>query len=166
VRVIEEEFPRCALGIFPTPLKEMKRLSKRLNGPRLWIKRDDLTGLALGGNKTRKLEFLMAEAVTNGCDVVMTAGAAQSNHCRQTAAAAAALGLSCHLALGGEPPATVTGNLLLDQLLGAKIHGVGPGAKEKVSLISKRSSRRADANPSSSLTEARIQPARRASPAR
>lgn len=113
------------MGFFPTPLAEMKRLSERLGGPRLWIKRDDLTGLAFGGNKTRKLEFLMAEALAQECDAVITAGAAQSNHCRQTAAAAAALGLSCHLALGGSIPSTANGNLLLDQLLGAKIHWCG-----------------------------------------
>jgi D-cysteine desulfhydrase family pyridoxal phosphate-dependent enzyme len=103
----------------------MKRLSDRLGGPRLWIKRDDLSGLALGGNKTRKLEFLMAEALANRCDAVITAGAAQSNHCRQTAAAAAALGLSCHLALGASPPEASNGNLLLDQLLGATIYWCG-----------------------------------------
>jgi D-cysteine desulfhydrase family pyridoxal phosphate-dependent enzyme len=103
----------------------MKRLSRRLAGPHLWIKRDDLSGLAFGGNKTRKLEFLMAEALANRCDAVITAGAAQSNHCRQTAAAAADLGLSCHLALGGSPPGASNGNLLLDQLLGAKIHWCG-----------------------------------------
>jgi D-cysteine desulfhydrase family pyridoxal phosphate-dependent enzyme len=125
VRAIEEVFRRCSLGFFPTPLVEMKRLSGRLGGPRLWIKRDDLSGLAFGGNKTRKLEFLMAEALANRCDAVITAGAAQSNHCRQTAAAAAALGLSCHLALGGSPPGASSGNLLLDQLLGAKIHWCG-----------------------------------------
>ena len=100
----------------------MERLSRHLGGPHLWIKRDDLTGLALGGNKTRKLEFLLAEALALGCDTVVTAGAAQSNHCRQTAAAAAALGLSCHLALGGSPPAVANGNLLLDDLFGATIH--------------------------------------------
>ena len=108
---------------------ELKRLSRRLGGPHLWIKRDDLSGLAFGGNKTRKLEFLMAEALANRCDAVITAGAGQSNHCRQTAAAAAALGLSCHLALGGSPPAASNGNLLLDQLLGAKIHWCGSRRK-------------------------------------
>jgi D-cysteine desulfhydrase family pyridoxal phosphate-dependent enzyme len=107
----------------------MKRLSTQLGGPHLWIKRDDLSGLAFGGNKTRKLEFLMAEALANGSDVVITAGAAQSNHCRQTAAAAAALGFSCHLALGGSPPDSSNGNLLLDQLLGAKIHWCGDRRK-------------------------------------
>ena len=68
--MIEEKLPRCSLGFFPTPLVEMRRLSQRLGGPRLWIKRDDLTGLAFGGNKTRKLEFLLAEALAQGCDSV------------------------------------------------------------------------------------------------
>ncbi|HEY5706057.1 MAG TPA: D-cysteine desulfhydrase family protein [Terrimicrobiaceae bacterium] len=116
---------KCSLGFFPTPLVEMKRLSRRLGGPRLWIKRDDLTGLAFGGNKTRKLEFLLAEALAQDADTVITAGAAQSNHCRQTAAAAAMLGLSCHLVLGGEPPVVANGNLLLDNLFGATIHWSG-----------------------------------------
>jgi D-cysteine desulfhydrase family pyridoxal phosphate-dependent enzyme len=113
------------LGFFPTPFVQMNRLTRHLGGPSLWIKRDDLTGLALGGNKTRKLEFLMADALAKGCDAVVTAGAAQSNHCRQTAAAAAALGLTCHLALGGFPPPTANGNLLLDELFGATIHWSG-----------------------------------------
>jgi D-cysteine desulfhydrase family pyridoxal phosphate-dependent enzyme len=125
VRAIEDMFRRCSLGFFPTPFVQMNRLSRHLGGPHLWIKRDDLTGLALGGNKTRKLEFLLAEAVEKGCDTVVTAGAAQSNHCRQTAAAAAALGLSCHLALGGFPPPVANGNLLLDKLFGATIHWSG-----------------------------------------
>ena len=125
MRAVEETLRRCSLGFFPTPLVEMRRLSEHLGGPHLWIKRDDLTGLALGGNKTRKLEFLLAEALAQGCDAVITAGAAQSNHCRQTAAAAAALGLSCHLALGGAPPVVANGNLLLDDLLGAAIHWSG-----------------------------------------
>ena len=129
MRTIEEVFPRCSLGFFPTPLAEMKRLSGRLGGPHLWIKRDDLSGLAFGGNKTRKLEFLMAEALANRADAVITAGAAQSNHCRQTAAAAAALGFSCHLALGGSPPGSPNGNLLLNQLLGAKIYWCGDRRK-------------------------------------
>lgn len=118
--------PRKSLGFFPTPLMPMPRLSQALGGPQIWIKRDDQTGLALGGNKTRKLEFLMADALAQGCDTVITAGAAQSNHCRQTAAAAAALGLDCHLVLGGEAPANPTGNLLLDQLFGATLHWSGP----------------------------------------
>jgi len=93
------------------------------------MKRDDLSGLALGGNKTRKLEFILGEALVQGADCVITAGAAQSNHCRQTAAAAAQLGLECHLVLGGEQPAEITGNLLLDELFGAQCHWAGEHRK-------------------------------------
>ncbi|HVQ20918.1 MAG TPA: D-cysteine desulfhydrase family protein [Terrimicrobiaceae bacterium] len=133
---IDEKLGRCSLGFFPTPLGELKRLSRHLNGPRLWIKRDDLTGLALGGNKTRKLEFLLAEALASGCDAIVTAGATQSNHCRQTAAAAAALGIPCHLVLGGPPPSLANGNLLLDELFGATIHWTGTLRKgEELSTV-------------------------------
>ena len=119
------QLPRKSLGFFPTPLAELKHFSQYLKGPRILIKRDDLTGLALGGNKIRKLEFLIADALKQGCDTIITAGAAQSNHCCQTAAAAAKYGLACHLALGGKVPDTLTGNLLLDDLLGAEIHWTG-----------------------------------------
>lgn len=121
--------PRQSLGFFPTPLIELPRLSKALGGPKILMKRDDLTGLALGGNKTRKLEFILGEALAQGADCVITAGAAQSNHCRQTAAAAAQLGLECHLVLGGEAPTEAQGNLLLDELLGAHIHWAGEHRK-------------------------------------
>jgi L-cysteate sulfo-lyase len=117
--------PRASLGYFPTPLIELTRLSRYLGGPRILMKRDDQTGLALGGNKTRKLEYLVGAALAQGCDTLITGGAAQSNHCRQTAAAAAASGLECHLVLGGEAPGMPDGNLLLDQLLGAQIHWSG-----------------------------------------
>lgn len=131
-----ERLPRYPLGFFPTPLAKLTRLTERLSGPRLFMKRDDLTGLALGGNKTRKLEFLVGEALAQGADTLITGGAAQSNHCRQTAAAAAACGLSCHLVLGGEPPSIPEGNLLLDQLLGAVIHWTGELRKgEKIPEI-------------------------------
>ncbi|MCP3900909.1 MAG: D-cysteine desulfhydrase family protein [Desulfobacteraceae bacterium] len=120
-----EVLPKQSLGFFPTPVTELERLSRHLKGPRIFIKRDDLTGLAFGGNKTRKLEFLVADALKQNCDTLITAGAAQSNHCRQTAAAAAACGLDCHLALGGKAPDTLDGNLLLDNILGAKIHWTG-----------------------------------------
>ncbi len=112
--------PRVKLANLPTPLERLDNLSKTL-GIELWMKRDDLTGLATGGNKTRKLEFLMADALEQGADSVITAGGPQSNHCRQTAAAAAKCNLACHLVLGGEPQPPL-GNLLLDQLLGAKVH--------------------------------------------
>lgn len=113
--------PRFPLAKLPTPIDALAKLSQRLGGPRLLIKRDDLTGLATGGNKTRKLEFLIADALLKDADCVITAGGPQSNHCRQTAAAAAIAGLDCHLVLGGSPQPPV-GNLLLDQLLGARIH--------------------------------------------
>jgi D-cysteine desulfhydrase len=100
----------------------MERLSRQLGGPQLLIKRDDMTGLALGGNKSRKLEFLVADALAQQCDHLITTGAAQSNHCRQTAAAAARYGLGCTLVLRGAPPARPVGNLLLDQLLGAHLN--------------------------------------------
>jgi D-cysteine desulfhydrase family pyridoxal phosphate-dependent enzyme len=117
-----DHLPRARITFLPTPLVEMRRLSAVLGGPRLLVKRDDLTGLGMGGNKTRKLEFLLGEALRQGCDAVITGGAIQSNHCRQTAAACAVVGLECHLALGGELPAVPEGNLLLDRLFGATVH--------------------------------------------
>ncbi len=120
---ITTHFPRYPLAFLPTPLHPLPRLSDELAGNfRLWIKRDDQTGLATGGNKTRKLEFLVADALAQGCDTLITTGAIQSNHCRQTAAAAARAGLHCELVLGGQPPAVANGNLLLDLLFGAELH--------------------------------------------
>jgi D-cysteine desulfhydrase family pyridoxal phosphate-dependent enzyme len=113
--------PRIKIAQLPTPIEPLPRLGAELGGLRLLVKRDDQTGLALGGNKTRKLEYLMAEAQANGARSVLSTGAVQSNHCRQTAAAAARLGLSCTLVLAGDPPDAPSGNLQLDQLLGAKI---------------------------------------------
>ncbi len=109
----------------PTPIEPLDRLSDWLGGPRLLVKRDDQTGLALGGNKARKLEHLCAEALAQGCDTLVTGGGPQSNHCRMTAAAANRLGLRCHLALAGDRPDRLTGNLLLDHLLGAELHPSG-----------------------------------------
>lgn len=121
--------PRLALGHWPTPLAELDRLSRHLGGPRLWVKRDDLSGLAGGGNKTRKLECLLADARARGAATLITAGAAQSNHARQTAAAAARYGFGCVLVLSGTAPAAgsaaASGNLLLDRLLGARIEWAG-----------------------------------------
>jgi L-cysteate sulfo-lyase len=119
-------FPRVHLAHLPTPLEPLERLSRHLGGPRLWIKRDDCTGLSTGGNKTRKLEFLMGEALALGADTIITQGATQSNHARQTAAAAAKLGLECHLLLEdrtGYTSAdyTLNGNVLLDRLYGATV---------------------------------------------
>jgi D-cysteine desulfhydrase len=123
------DIPRIHINFLPTPLVELKRLADVLDGPRIFMKRDDLTGLGLGGNKTRKLEFLLGEAMNQNCDAVITGGAIQSNHCRQTAAGAAAVGLECHLALGGEQPAFPDGNLLLDYLFGAIVHWCGEQKK-------------------------------------
>lgn len=119
-------FPRAPVCHRPTPLEEMKRLSAELGGPRLWVKRDDCTGLATGGNKARKLEFLMGEAIAEGAELVVTQGAVQSNHVRQTAAACCKLGLQCHILLERrvphvEPAYEKTGNVLLDRLFGASI---------------------------------------------
>ena len=113
---------RLPLAFLPTPLHPLDRISHELGGPRLWIKRDDQTGLVTGGNKTRKLEFLVGEALALGCNILLTTGAAQSNHCRQTAAAAVAAGMDCHLVLSGAPIDREEGNLLLDRLLGAAVH--------------------------------------------
>lgn len=117
------ELPRIRLGALPTPFEPLPRLSA-LFGVSLWVKRDDLTGLAFGGNKTRKLELLVADALATGAKTLVTAGAAQSNHCRQTAAAAARAGLGCRLVLAtadGAPSPDASGNLLLDALLGARV---------------------------------------------
>jgi L-cysteate sulfo-lyase len=112
------------LAHLPTPLEPLKRLSEALGGPEIWIKRDDCTGLSTGGNKTRKLEFLVAEALTRGADTLVTQGATQSNHARQTAAAAARHGFKCHLLLENRTGSSDSrylrnGNVLLDTLHGA-----------------------------------------------
>ncbi|HJS20310.1 MAG TPA: D-cysteine desulfhydrase family protein, partial [Anaerolineales bacterium] len=112
---------RLHFAHLPTPIEELPRLSKVLDGPRILVKRDDQTGLAFGGNKTRKLEFLVAEALEQSAKTLITGGALQSNHCRQSAAAAARFGLDCILVLNGEMPDHPSANLLLDQLFGAEI---------------------------------------------
>jgi len=124
-----DTLPRVRINFLPTPLVELKRLGSFLGGPTILMKRDDMTGVALGGNKTRKLEFLLGEAVAQRCDTVITGGAMQSNHCRQTAGAAAIVGLECHLALGGERPDAAEGNLMLDYLFGATVHWCGEHKK-------------------------------------
>jgi L-cysteate sulfo-lyase len=120
------EFPSVPLCHQPTPLEFMPRMSESLGGPRLWIKRDDCTGLATGGNKTRKLEFLIADAIEKGADMLVTQGAVQSNHVRQTAAAACKFGLDCHALLerrvpGREDDYETTGNVLFDQIFGTSL---------------------------------------------
>ncbi len=127
------KFPRVALGHLPTPLEPMDRLSEHLGGPRLWVKRDDCTGLSSGGNKTRKLEYLMADALKQGADTIITQGATQSNHARQTAAAAAKLGLACHILLedrtgSNDASYNMSGNVLLDRLHGASVSKRSGGA--------------------------------------
>lgn len=113
----------AALAVLPTPVQRMDRLAEAIGtGATLLVKRDDLTGLGLGGNKARKLALLGADALAQGADCLVTGGGPQSNHARLTAAAAARLGLGCHLALGGAPDVERDGNLLLDELLGATLH--------------------------------------------
>jgi len=116
-----KEIARLHFAHLPTPIEELPRLTEHLNGPKILVKRDDQTGLAFGGNKTRKLEFLVAEAREQGAKTLISGGALQSNHCRQTAAAAARFGLDCTLVLNGEMPDHPSANLLLDQLFGAEI---------------------------------------------
>ena len=116
--------PRVALAHLPTPLERCNRLTDELGGPQIWIKRDDLTGLAMGGNKTRMFEFLLGEAMEQGADTVVAGAAIQSNNCRQLAAACAKLGLQCHLILrqlDSDPFESIQGNLLLDLIVGARV---------------------------------------------
>ena len=119
-------FPRVSLARLPTPVEPLPRLSAHLGGPQLFVKRDDLTGLGLWGNKLRKLEFLLGEAQAQGADTVLTIGAMQSNHARQTAAACARMGLDCELILRRGSHASEAylngGNVLLDRLFGARLH--------------------------------------------
>lgn len=115
-------FPkRLSLAQLPTPLTLLSRLSSAVDGPRIWIKRDDMSGSAISGNKVRKLEFVLAKAIAQGADTILTCGGVQSNHCRTTALLCAQLGLHCHLLLRGQAQTPPTGNLLLDQLTGATI---------------------------------------------
>jgi L-cysteate sulfo-lyase len=141
-------YPRVRLGHFPTPLEPMPNLSKRLGGPRLWIKRDDCTGLSTGGNKTRKLEFLVADALAKGADTLITQGATQSNHARQTAAAACKFGMKCYLLLEdrtgrADKDYTLNGNVLLDRLHGAVIAKRPGGADMNAEMESLAGSLRA-----------------------
>ncbi len=113
--------PRVRLAHLPTPLEECRRYAEKLGGPRIYIKRDDCTGLAMGGNKTRILEFTIGRALEQGADVLIGGASSQSNHCRQLAAAAAKLGVECHIVLAKDHKSSPKqGNLLLDDLLGAQ----------------------------------------------
>lgn len=132
-------FPRVPLAHLPTPLEFLPRLSKHLGGPNIHVKRDDCTGLATGGNKTRKLEFLMADALDKGATAIVTQGAVQSNHARQTAAAAAKLGLRCELVFERRVERLsdtyrTSGNVLLDRLLGAGLREVAAGSDMTVAM--------------------------------
>ncbi len=135
------KFPRIGAFPRPTPLEEMTRLRQTVGcKPRLFIKRDDTTVVGLGGNKTRKLDFVMADAVSKGIDVVVTWAGVQSNHCRQTLAFARKLGMDCHLVLTGDEPPVRQGNLLLFTLLGAELHFIGEDGDAKTyseQLVSK-----------------------------
>ena len=140
--------PRTPLAHLPTPLELLPRFSKAVsaNGPRVWIKRDDCTGLLLGGNKARHNEFLIGDALAKEADLVVWGAGVQSNNCRQTAAACAKVGLDIHLVLGRGKPATgpdvVQGNLLLDQIVGASIEiveeSVGPGLDRKIAEVAEQ----------------------------
>jgi D-cysteine desulfhydrase family pyridoxal phosphate-dependent enzyme len=121
-----DEFPRIPLAHLPTALEAAPRLGEAIGLPQLLVKRDDATGLAMGGNKARKLEYLMADAVAQGADVVFTTGGVQSNHARMTAAAACKLGMRSELFLCDPEPPAAQGNLLLDHLFGAAVHFI-PG---------------------------------------
>ena len=142
-------FPRVFLAHLPTPLERLDRLTRELGGPDIWIKRDDCTGLSTGGNKTRKLEFLMAEAREQGADMVITQGATQSNHARQTAAFATKLGMGCHILLedrtGSEDPNyNFNGNVLLDHLHGATTETRPGGADMQAEMEAVAEKLRAD----------------------
>src|SRR5215813_3151855 len=123
-------FSRLGLAQLPTPLEPMKRLTEHLGGPRLWVKREDATGMGFGGNKLRKLDYVLPEALANGADTIVSGGVVQSNSQRQVAAVAARLGLACHLAVYHgriEPPASeynTSGNAFLNRLFGAQLHDV------------------------------------------
>jgi len=120
-----QDIPRVPLGFFPTPLQEASRLSAAIGGPRLWIKRDDLTGFGMGGNKIRGLEFLLADALALGADTLVTGAGPQSNAVRATAAVAAHFGLAMNAVYWGTPPPQVEGNYRLVRVLGAHIHFTG-----------------------------------------
>ena len=145
-----DQLPRVSLAQLPTPVEEMKNLRQKLgNCPRLFIKRDDQTGLATGGNKSRKLEYLIGTALEEGADTIITTGGAQSNHCRQTAAAATRHGLRCVLVISGEAVASEQwiGNLLLDDLLGAEMVWAGDRPRNEVIAETAETLRAEGANP-------------------
>ena len=138
-------FPRVRLAHLPTPLEHLPNLSRALGGPEIWIKRDDCTGMSSGGNKTRKLEYLLAEAQAEGADIILTQGATQSNHARPTAACAAKLGMACHLLLENRTLKTAEeytqgGNVFLDHLHGATVerHPANPDMNGEMLKVAER----------------------------
>ncbi len=133
--MLTARFPRATLSHLPTPLEPMTALARHLGGPNLWVKRDDCTGLAMGGNKARQLEFYCGDALARGADTLITTGAVQSNHVRQTIAAARKLGLDCEVQLEERVPGQgaeyhASGNVLLNELMGANIHAYPAGEDE------------------------------------
>lgn len=142
------KFPRISLARLPTPIEQLERLSAHLGGPQIFVKRDDETGLGMGGNKLRKLEFLLGEALVQGADTVLTVGALQSNHARQTAAACAKLGLACELILRRSGHATENhlqnGNALLDRLFGAHVTVIDAGTSRESAMAERADALRAE----------------------
>ncbi|MCL4264896.1 MAG: pyridoxal-phosphate dependent enzyme [Anaerolineae bacterium] len=136
-----DQWPRLHYGRTPTPLEPLPNLTRQLGGPQLWIKRDDGYGPGMGGNKGRKLEFLMAEALRQGKRKVVTFGGLQSNHARMTAAACAPLGLEAHLFFFARRPSTLPGNLLLDTLFNARLHFIPFGGGGDASLTLEQTNR-------------------------
>jgi len=142
LRLHLSKFPRLGLANLPAPLQPLPRLSTSLGGPKLWVKQENSTGLGFGGNKLRKLDYVLRTAIDNGCDTIVSGGVVQSNSQRQVAAAAAKLGMECHLVVyegRPEPPSVeylVTGNALLNRLFGAHIHSV-PWTGDRNSEISR-----------------------------
>lgn len=133
-------FPRVSLAHLPTPLEHLPRLSEHLGGPQIYVKRDDCTGLGTGGNKTRKLEFLVADALAKKADVIITQGAVQSNHARQTAAAACKVGMACELIFekrveDADEAYRSSGNVLLDRIFGANIREVAKGTDMDAAML-------------------------------
>lgn len=127
--------PRIELARLPTPLVPLRRLSSMIEGPTIWLKRDDMTDTNASGNKLRKLEFSVARALEEGATTLITCGGVQSNHCRATAIVAASLGLGCHLILRGNEASPADGNLLLDRLAGAEISYVSNAQYEELDAI-------------------------------
>ena len=129
------QLPQVDIGHFPTPLEECPRLSEELGGPRIFIKREDCSGLAFGGNKVRQLTFTIGDGVNQGADTIIQGAASQSNHCRQAAAASAKLGLKCYLRLARDNKSVRQGNVLLDELSGADVEFVDASMGSELDAI-------------------------------